>query len=229
MPTQPPARFTGAKLTKIENDPKAIEAIEYLLAGKFSDSNSTDEILSALYKILQEKTSDCINPISQAYYSAIAIFEKNDKIYVHAGANIDPESPERFKDPDYRNCAEKQAMLSAAQADGLGQDALKLILLYRKIETGQQMLPEKFIPCKICHRDYVHKLIDNQGYLLLFFEHEHDYNFFYDFELSNDYKMRKIIDTNGKSFFLTVIDQVGLKQLKCETELGARVSGSKQS
>jgi cytidine deaminase len=89
-----------------------------------------------------------------------------DKFAIHAGANIDPEHAWQLKEAQYRNCAEKQAFLSAA-LEGLSLDNLDYIFVYRKPESSRKYNPEMLTPCIDCYSKFVLPLMANKGQLAI--------------------------------------------------------------
>jgi cytidine deaminase len=141
--------------------------------------------LKSVYNAILEKNQDAICPVSNAAYSAIAVFQTSlkssltrssikafphlgNKYTIHAGANIDPPSANLLSCTEHRNCAEKQAISSACENDRQDLRDLKFLFLYRRNKEYGSYSPEKLLPCKDCQARYFKYLIKNKGKLIIF-------------------------------------------------------------
>ncbi len=142
--------------------------------------------LKSVYNAILEKNQDAICPVSNAAYSAIAVFQTSsnpslvrnpsvkafpnleNKYVIHAGANIDPPSANLLSCKEHRNCAEKQAISSACENDRQDLRDLKFLFLYRRNKEYGSYSPEKLLPCKDCQARYFKYLTQNKGKLIIF-------------------------------------------------------------
>ena len=222
-------KLTGTKLNNLEKTTTVQSFLNSILQDKVEDWNQ-DEVLgfSEIYHELIHKISDCIAPLSSAFYSSIMVYGKGNPSYlIHAGANIDPETKEQLKDPIYRNCAEKQAAVSALKEDNETNKNLNVLFLFRKAQHHEIFPAEKLIPCKDCHRTYIEDLMANNGKLILVLEDSEQREFLlpgYE-EAEQINKIRTFKSAMGESINYVVIDSDAMRFLKIEPELGARVCG----
>jgi len=221
-------KLTGTKLNNLEKLTTVKSFLNAILQDKVGDWNQ-DEVLgfSEIYHELIHKINDCIAPLSNAFYSSIMIYGKGNPSYlIHAGANIDPDTKEQLKDPVHRNCAEKQAAVSASKQDNETNENLKVLFLFRKSQHHEVFPAEKLIPCKDCYRTYVEDLMANKGKLVLVIEDSEYKDFFlpgYE-KAEQANKIRTIKSTRDGSVNYVVIDSEAMKFLKIEPQLGARVN-----
>lgn len=180
-----------------------------------------------IYHELIHKINDCVAPLSSAFYSSIMVYQRKHEYLIHAGANIDPLKKEQLKDPIFRNCAEKQAALSAFIKDSETNADLKILFLFRKARRHEVFPAQKLIPCKDCHRAYLEDLMANNGKLVLVIEDAEPREF-----LLPGYKEAERV--NKIRFFKTAMNEqvnyviiyaAAMQFLKIEAELGARVCG----
>ena len=189
--------------------------------------SSTQNIdsLKFIYKELVKKTMNSISPISKALYSSITVYKKNTGYLIHAGANIDPQSIELLKIPEHRNCAEKQAAISAYRNDEETNDNLKLLFLYRKPNGEPKFPAEKLIPCMDCYQAYLQDLQANNGKLVLILEDNEPRDFvnanYCQSEEVN--KIKTIESEDGTCIHYVIIPSDAMRYLNIEIELGARV------
>ena len=128
------------------------------------------DFFSKLYNEAKEISQTAVAPLSQAYYSSILVYKNQDKYSVHAGSNIDPLNKENLRIAKFRNCAEKQAALSALEHDQLEAKDLKILLLFRLDNKVKKLDSKKLLPCIDCYKKYVEKLKTNNGVLVLISE-----------------------------------------------------------
>jgi cytidine deaminase len=219
--------YTGTKLSDLENLDSMVKFFDSLLEGdSLSISSASNlESLSLISNQLLNKTKDAISPISQALYSSITVYKKKSGYLIHVGANIDPSSKDLLKIPEYRNCAEKQAAISAYRNDQESNDNLKILFLYRK-PNGEPTFPaEKLIPCKDCYQSYLQDLQRNMGKLVLILSD----NVPREFINANHCKSKEINlikSIESKTFgliYYVIIPSDAISYLNIEKELGARV------
>lgn len=139
---------------------------------------------------------------------------------IHAGANIDPSSIELLKSRKHRNCAEKQAAISAASEDLLSNDQMRIMFLYRK--QDKKLKAEKLLPCIDCYETYINDLIKNKGLLVLIIDDNEERVFVNDKHYDNSIKT-----LNGINY--KIFDAAAMHNLNIETVLGARVCAESQS
>lgn len=200
--------------------------LKSLLSDKVEAWTADEELgFSEIYHELIHKINDCVAPLSNALYSSIMIYEKGDRYLIHAGANIDPETAEQLKNPLYRNCAEKQAALSAFTSDAETNEDLKTLFLFRKAHNGERFPAEKLIPCKDCYRSYIEDLMANDGKLVLIIEDSEPREFLVpgceDEAIRN--QIRTIKSSMDEAINYVILDSQAMKFLKVEKELGGRV------
>jgi hypothetical protein len=169
--------------------------------------------LATLKIFLHSKAQDALAPISSAHYSAIHCYYKSNQLFIHAGANIDPSSIELLKSPKHRNCAEKQAALSASKNDSLTNKEMQIMFLYRINNSG--MSAEKLVPCSDCYQSYIKDLIKNNGKLVLLLDDDSPRQF-----VSDDYD--NSISKLGETYY-KILNAKALMNLNIEESLGARV------
>lgn len=219
-------KTTGTKLTRLEKLDTVNKFLTAVLNGK-TEAWQDDEALGfiELYKELVLKINDCIAPISKAYYSSIMVYKNGGGLCIHSGANIDPEKKEQLKEPIHRNCAEKQAALSASWHDQLSNRNLKILFLFRKSFTNQKFSAEKLIPCKDCSRNYVEDLLKNNGKLVVILEDDQPRDFLTkSFDRADSINQIKTLEVSkSHNMNYVIIDAEAMKFLKVESELGARV------
>ncbi len=211
-------KSTGEKLKDLET----LDSIQALFQAIHHDQPLNQANLAALQLIqetLRNKTQDSVSPLSNAYYSAIHFYLKDGELKIHSGANIDPSSYELFKSPKHRNCAEKQAALSA-KLDHLTNTSMQTMFLYRKQEPGREFLAEKLLPCSDCYRTYIKDLIDNDGHLVLIIDSKEPKKFFKHIHLDNSINSTEI---NGQTINYKIFSAKEMLHLNIETALGARV------
>lgn len=175
-------------------------------------------------KLIQEalllKSKDAIAPLSGAAYSSLQVYSSDDKLMIHAGANIDPSSIELLKSRKHRNCAEKQAAISAAAKDLLNNSKMRVMFLYRKQNT--KLKAEKLLPCSDCYKTYIPDLIKNKGHLILILDDNSARKFVDDPAYDNSIK------TLGDIHY-KIINADAMPNLNIEKSLGARVCAEHQS
>lgn len=169
-------------------------------------------------KILKAKTKDSQCQISHAYYSAIHFYKQNDKLKIHAGANIDPSRKELLQDKTHRNCAEKQAALSAKNCDKLSNNEMQIMFLYRRKDPSRFLGPEKLLPCLDCYQSYIKDLIKNNGYLVLIIDDDEKRNFFNKEGFDSNIKTLEI---NKEKVFYKIFNKHEMNFLHIEKVLGS--------
>ncbi len=176
-------------------------------------------------------------PISHAAYSAIAVFQTNIhrkqssikpfsdtefKYVIHAGANIDPPRVDLLASAEYRNCAEKQAISSACEADRQDLRDLKFLFLYRRSKEYGHYSAEKLLPCKDCQARYSKYLIQNNGKLIIFSSENLPRNFLTG---KNGLVENPLFETlyinEQQSIFYRIFSADEIPYLKVEEKLGA--------
>jgi len=221
-------KSTGTKLDNLEQQAAVKSFLNSLLADKVEAWTQEEELgFSEIYHELIHKINDCVSPLSNALYSSIMVYKKESEFLIHAGANIDPETTEQLKDPIFRNCAEKQAAVSALTCDKETNKALKILFLFRKAHQCEIFPAEKLIPCKDCYKAYIEDLIANSGKLVLVIEDDEPREF-----LLPGYKAAESVNeirtfktTMGEAIHYVIFDSEAMKFLKVEKELGMRVCG----
>jgi cytidine deaminase len=160
--------------------------------------------------------------LSHASYSAILILKKGKSIAIHAGANIDPPAISLFSSSQHRNCAEKQAFLSAKKHDHLNEKNLLFLFLYRKPESGRVLSAEKFSPCLDCRDHYFSGLSKNHGKLISFIDSDELKGFF---SVESDCCNETICALNAGThkIFYKIFDSETFPVLKVEQKLGSRI------
>lgn len=219
-------RSTGTKLSKLEKLDAVKNFVDSLLKGKVEEWTKDEALgFSEIYYELIHKINDCVAPLSNAFYSSIMIYENDSKYLIHSGANLDPENCEQLQNPIYRNCAEKQAAISAQKTDGATNKDLKAIFLFRKDHNREIFSSEKLIPCKDCYRTYLEDLIENDGKLILVIEDSQPREFLLPgySEADSVNEIRTIKTAVDKAINYVIIDAEAMKFLRIEKELGARV------
>lgn len=213
------SKSTGEKLPNLEK----LDSIQGLYQVIQNNQPWNAESLTAL-KLIQEtlkkKTQDSDSPLSNASYSAIQLYLHDGNLKIHTGANIDPSSYELFKSPKHRNCAEKQAALSATIKDDLTNAAMQIMFLYRKQEAGRQFLAEKLLPCKDCYETYIQDLIDNNGHLVLIIDDNKPRKFFKHAHFDNNIQS---VEVDGQIINYKIFNAKEMLHLNIENVLGGRV------
>ncbi|MBT6843619.1 MAG: hypothetical protein HOA17_07480 [Candidatus Melainabacteria bacterium] len=182
-------------------------------------NSSSYEALKLVAEALINKSKEVVAPISGAIYSSIQVYSNNDKLLIHAGANIDPSSIELLKSRKHRNCAEKQAANSAAAEDLLNNAQMLIMFLYRA--QDQKLKAEKLLPCIDCYETYIPELIKNKGLLVLIIDDDDERIFVNDTNYDNSIKTLQGIHYK-------IIDSTAMHNLNIETVLGARVCAESQ-
>jgi hypothetical protein len=136
---------------------------------------------------------------------------------VHSGSNIDPLKKENLKISKFRNCAEKQASLSALELDGLDNNKLKILFLFRLDNKIKKLNAEKLLPCKDCFKKYIIDLQKNNGTLVLISEEMEADNF-----LQNGAKPETQINFDNQFRFI-FFQGDELSNLKLEDKLGSNI------
>ncbi len=234
--------FNGEKLSTLEN----LASVQSFCAAIDNDKYSSFDLLEEdglrhVVSALLTKYQDANCRISNTAYSAVMIYADyaRNKYHVYAGANIDPARPEWLKNPEYRNCAEKQAWLSASR-DGFSKSELVAMLLYRRQEPAAVLAEEKLLPCLDCTRNYLYELVNNKGKLLVILPNNAPRNFFIDTNLdldSNHISAIMVPDENSnidpllfsnpvakRLLHYKIFKPTELNFLKIEKQLGARVN-----
>ncbi len=216
--------FTGEKLKQLEN----LESVQSFCAAIEADKYSNfdlleEEGLRQLVAALLDKNSDAQSPISNTAYSAVMIYRGANGYSVHAGANIDPARPEWLKLPQYRNCAEKQAALSATK-DGLKNNNMVAMLLYRRQEAHALLKEEKLLPCLDCTRNYLYDLVANRGKLIILMPNNSPRKFFIETDMELDSNHISPVALAERTLYYKIFKPNELNFLKLEKQLGARVN-----
>lgn len=170
-----------------------------------------------LYNQAKNISKTALAPISQAYYSSILVYKNKNGFLVHSGSNIDPLKKENLKIAKFRNCAEKQASLSALEIDRLDNNKLKILFLFRLDNKIKKLSSEKLLPCKDCFEKYIIDLQKNNGTLVLISEEMEADDF-----LQNGAKPRSQINFDNKIRFIFFQGEE-LTKLKLESNLGSNI------
>lgn len=181
-------------------------------------NNKAKEGLALISQIIKAKTKDSRCSISQAYYSAIHFYKQNEELKIHAGANIDPSRRELLKIKEHRNCAEKQAALSAIKIDKLSNPEMHMMFLYRRKDPARFLAAEKLLPCPDCYQRYIKDLIKNNGYLVLIVDDAEKRNFFSKDGFDSSIKS---IEINKQKIFYKIFNKHEMSFLNIEKTLGA--------
>jgi cytidine deaminase len=151
------------------------------------------------------------------------VYERNEDLLIHAGANIDPQYRGQFADPKYRNCAERQAAISAWNSDQLTKQNLQIMFLYRKKNSSHNYGAEKLLPCRDCNEQYIEALIKNHGKLILIIDDNHPRTFL------KEGSSKQLIDSvsiNGLLICYKIFDHKEIAFLKTEKDLAPRICHS---
>jgi hypothetical protein len=193
------------------------DALQVDFNCKALKQNFDKKFFENLYTEARRISQTAIAPISHAYYSSILVFENKDKFFVHAGSNIDPLKKENLKIAKFRNCAEKQASLSALETDRLENKQLKILFLFRLDDKIKELNSQKLLPCKDCFDKYIVDLKKNNGVLVLISEEMTANNF-----LTEASKIQEI--RFEEEFRLIFFKGDNLSKLHLEEKLGASVN-----
>lgn len=213
--------LNSQKELDLENHPGLLDFLNKLR----NDSGADFEHFNLIYKCLVSRAESSIAPISKAQYSALLIYESKDQLQIYSGANIDPAEKYQFQIPEYRNCAEKQAALAASLLDNINLDKLLYVFLYRKSSPGVTLSPEQLTPCKECNKDFITKLINNQGKLFLVTDDKIS-RIFVQENFANNTKLTQT--HSSPNYIYTSISGEALKYLVTEKALGKRVLSSSE-
>lgn len=211
-------KSTGEKLTSLENLRSIQELYRVIHNEQEFNSTSLDGlklIKEALYTKSQD--SDCL--LSNAHYSAIHFYYDQSGLKIHGGANIDPSSYELFKSRKHRNCAEKQAALSAT-SEYLNNTAMQIMFLYRQSEAGRTFQAEKLLPCRDCYENYIQDLIEKDGHLVLIIDDNMARKFLTTVHGDNTIKT---IEVDGQLINYKIFNAKQMMSLNIEIVLGGRV------
>lgn len=116
----------------------------------------------------------------------------------------------------FRNCAEKQASLSALENDRLTNKNLKILFLFRLDNKIKKLNAKKLLPCKDCFDKYVNDLKQNNGTLALISEEMDSKDFLTD---SADIK-----EIRFDKFRMIFFKGEELLRLNLEKKLGSNVN-----
>jgi hypothetical protein len=211
---------TGFKYTDLEKSQQALDFFALLLKGfdrQELEQNFSKDFYEKLYLEAKSISKKAIAPHSNAYYSSIFVFQKQGEFFVHAGANIDPQKKENLKNAKFRNCAEKQASLSALEADNLGNEFLKILVLFRLDNKSKKLNSQKLLPCKDCFEKYILDLQKNNGVMIIISEEMQADDFILGCALD------KKISFADKFRFLFFYKE-DMNNLNLEAQLGANVT-----
>jgi len=218
-------KHTGTKLANLTAPRAILDFFTLLETGK--DSNWTSQEFLVLRKLashLLAKSNDAINPISNTSYSAVLVYKKNNNYLLFSGANIDPECKEDLKNPLKRNCAEKQAAITAQRIDGLNNSELRFMFLYRKQKPSECVPACKLVPCRDCYEKYLVDLIKNNGRLVLIMDDNIDRVFLQKPEGAPVIEKVHSIDLGeGARVNYKIFSADAMKFLQIENSLGERV------
>ncbi len=124
---------------------------------------------------------------------------------------------ENLKNAKFRNCAEKQASLSALEADNLGNEFLKILVLFRLDNKSKKLNSQKLLPCKDCFEKYILDLQKNNGVMIIISEEMQADDFILGCALD------KKISFADKFRFLFFYKE-DMNNLNLEAQLGANVT-----
>lgn len=210
---------TGFKNIELENSSIAIDFYRALLVDidlKVLKKNFTEDFYRDLLEEAKRISQTAIAPISNAFYSSILVFQNKEKFLVHAGSNIDPLKKENLQIAKFRNCAEKQASLSALENDKLTNDKLKILFLFRLDNKVKKLNAQKLLPCKDCFDKYINDLRDNNGVLAIISEEMDSKEFLKDKD--------DIQEMTFDDFRIVFFRGKELSQLNLEEKLGSNVN-----
>ena len=213
-------RKTGFKDESLEKSRETIDFFQSILAIsdiKQIKEEFNDEFLRGLYEHVKEISKTAFAPISKAAYACSLVFEKDKQFLIHSGSNIDPGKKENFKLPKFRNCAERQASLSALEVDRLENNSVKIMVLFRLDNKVKKLNAQKLLPCKDCHEKYLLDLKKNNGCLLIISEEMESH----DFLKSSSIQKHELVINDEFRLILFKGDE--LNDLNLEPELGASI------
>lgn len=230
--------LTGEKFEFLEESDNVRKAAKAIVKSNLQPGDSPSFApeekvgFAELVEALIQKSMDAHNPISNAAYSSFLIYHAMDDIKIHAGANIDPHHHDHFSSPEHRNCAEKQAHLSAQSAAESGElelDCLDLMLLFRKPQEDREHHPEMLVPCSDCATKQLLDLYDNNGKLVLVLPDDSEREFLVNGNpLNNDHKPSSFeIETDEgekRKYFYRIITHEEFPYLRIEANLGSKIS-----
>lgn len=218
-----PALKTGSKLNDLESSPFVLDLLESIDKGKsnYWSSNQKQAWIDIWSSILL-KNNQSVCPISSAFYSAILVYKKGSKYFIHAGANIDAPSRDLMTNPIYRNCAERQAAQSAFELDALNNSYLQMVFLYRKKTSSNLYPPEKLLPCMDCNAKYIKDLANNNGYLVLITDDNLPREFIAG-DLSPESQLISTVSLGPRIVNYKILDASVLNKLKVESVLAGRI------
>jgi len=221
---QSPVFFTGENLSRLASLESVQSFCKALAENKYSGFDLLeDEGLRQLVAALLTKNQEAHAPISNTAYSALMIYRSKQGYSLHAGANIDPARAEWLKLPQYRNCAEKQAALSASK-NGLKNNNMVAMLLYRRQEAHALLSEEKLLPCLDCTRNYLYDLVANQGKLIVVMPNNNPRKFFIETDMELDSNHIMPVALAEQVLHYKIFKPTELNFLKIEKQLGARVN-----
>lgn len=210
---------TGFKNTELEKNLQAIDFFKVILNGfdtKSLEENFSESFFKDLYLEAKRVSETAIAPFSNAFYAAFCVFESKDGFHIHAGSNIDSMKKENLKIAKFRNCAEKQAILSALEKENLESNKLKILFLFR--QNNKLLTAEKLLPCTDCYGKYITALRRNNGIFVVISE-EHGAKHF----LKKDQRVKEL---KFDDFRLLFFSDEELDQLNLEPEIGQALTRS---
>ncbi len=216
-------KYTGSKLLDLENNNDISELYNVIQTGKsgyWTEQEKRAWLLIQQTMLTVSEKSIC--PISGASYSALLFYHRDKKLFIHAGANIDPESKDKFARTEYRNCAERQAAISAADVDHLTNNDLKMIFLYRKQASTHHHVAEKLLPCSDCNSKYMQALVANGGHLILILDDNHHREFLEGGSTLSD-QLVHTVSMGSTIVNYKIFSSELIPRLKMETQLASRV------
>jgi hypothetical protein len=218
-------KHTGTKLANLTAPRAILDFFTVLEKGKDSNWSSQEFlVLRKLANHLLAKSQEAINPISHTSYSAVLVYKKNNNYLLFSGANIDPEQKEDLKNPLKRNCAEKQAAITAHRIDGLDNSHLCFMFLYRKQKLNECVPACKLVPCRDCYEKYLIDLMKNNGRLVLIMDDNVDRVFLHNPQGTQVTEKVHSIDLGEGAFVnYKIFDAKAMQFLKIEDSLGERV------
>lgn len=212
---------TGFKDLELENSSLAVDFFKAVLSDKNHQElkeKFNEDFFRFFFEHTKEISKTAIAPLSHAHYACILVFQdtQSGEFFVHSGSNIDPGKKENFKIPKYRNCAEKQASLSALEIDSAENNELKILFLFRLDSRIKFLNAQKLLPCSDCFNKYVPDLKNNNGVMVLVCEEMDSKDFLLDSK-----EARELIFERHRYVFLSGDE---LSNLNLEPELGANQS-----
>lgn len=221
--------LTGEKLSFLESNSEVQSFCKLLKERDTKDFDKHHKHgFELLVDALIEKNKDSLHQITGAAYSSILVYNTDADLKIHAGANIDPKHADHLTDIEHRNCAEKQAGISAS-VDELSNKHLDLMFLYRRPEHDRDHDPEKLVPCSDCARNYLFDLQQNNGKLVIILPDARFREFLVEDGSYHPDHSVDIIQASQSKIFYRIINARELPFLKIEKDLGSQFAMQNQA